>query len=639
MTMCISRWYFNEEIFGRKSAFALSELVIEKSFKISASQNPKYSLGDIISFGTSDSDKFGRITTSLMYMIYIPISISLGIYFLYKLIGLAFLPSMVFLVFLMGFNFMYAKKGIHFQREMMKVRGQRIEKTEELFNNIRFIKSNCLEMFFARKLDEIRNAEVSWIRKMVYRQIYTIANINLVPSVMNITCFGTYLLMGYQLNIAIIFTTIAVMRNFNFGLAFLPSVISALFDFLVSSQRLTNFLDQEEIVKAPNQYSTESNLAIDIRDYSFQWKAPHFKEVVVPKTKVPGEGETKSEKDKKAGIEEPLLIKTDAEPSVSPFFKLDSINLKVRKGDLLAIIGKIRSGKTSFTMALLNEMYPLPGENAFFASNPNVSFVAQKPWIRNETLMENILFGETYNEKKYQQVLEKSFLIEDLKEFEKGDMTVIGDKGINLSGGQKTRVAVARALYSNKEMLIFDDPLSALDVNVGNQLFEGTIKEYLKDKTRVIVTHNIVYLKYCDQIVLMDEGRVHFNGTYEELTKNEKYKEFEVVLKENQEKIDLMHKKDESEISAVEDFEDEIEENLEVDVPLRVSNLKKDTSPRPSARKMSIARINIEEELKDKGEFNWGLLLEYLSLGSLFKISLAIVGVSVLSYINVIKNV
>ena len=174
----------------------------------------------------------------------------------------------------------------------------------------------------------------------------------------------------------------------------------------------------------------------------------------------------------------------------------------------MAIIGSNEFGKSTLCFAILNEMYGIAKKDSKFASNKDVVFVSQKPWIMNETLKKNILFGIPFNQHRYEKTLKLSCLEEDLKELDKGDKTVIGDKGVNLSGGQKTRGAIARALYTGRKMLTMDDLLNALDVNARNQVFENTIKQDLKTTTRIIMTHKIVYLKYFDRILMSDRGRM-----------------------------------------------------------------------------------------------------------------------------------
>lgn len=145
---------------------------------------------------------------------------------------------------------------------------------------------------------------------------------------------------------------------------------------------------------------------------------------------------------------------------------LKNINLKVKKGNLTAIVGQVGSGKTSLISALLGEMEKVKGQ---VNVDGRVAYVPQQAWIQNATLQDNILFGRTLDKRYYDEVVKACALEPDLAMLPGGDQTEIGEKGINLSGGQKQRVALARAVYSGADIYLFDDPLSAVD-SVGNQI-------------------------------------------------------------------------------------------------------------------------------------------------------------------------
>ena len=140
--------------------------------------------------------------------------------------------------------------------------------------------------------------------------------------------------------------------------------------------------------------------------------------------------------------------------SCSPVLK--NISLEIKKNQLVAVVGRVGSGKTSLLSALLGELEKLDGN---VCVNGSIAYVPQQPWVQNKTLRDNITFINEYNTCHYNQVLDSCALKEDLKVLSAGDMTEIGEKGINLSGGQKQRVSLARAVYSNADIYLLDDPL------------------------------------------------------------------------------------------------------------------------------------------------------------------------------------
>ena len=154
----------------------------------------------------------------------------------------------------------------------------------------------------------------------------------------------------------------------------------------------------------------------------------------------------------------------------------------------------------------------------------SISLVQQTSWIQNMTIRDNILFGMPFEEDKYSRIIEACQLESDLEILKGGDLTEIGEKGINLSGGQKARISLARALYSNSDIFLMDDPLSALDANVKQKVFEMVFWEELKDKTRILVTHAIDFLHLADRVIVMEDGKIKYEGTYNELEKSDEIK-------------------------------------------------------------------------------------------------------------------
>uniref|UniRef100_A0A0N5ACE9 ABC transmembrane type-1 domain-containing protein n=1 Tax=Syphacia muris TaxID=451379 RepID=A0A0N5ACE9_9BILA len=149
-----------------------------------------------------------------------------------------------------------------------------------------------------------------------------------------------------------------------------------------------------------------------------------------------------------------------------------------------------------------------------------LSYVPQQAWLQNMSLKENIIFGAPFMQETYEKIIEACALKADIAMLPAGDETEIGEKGINLSGGQKQRISLARAIYADADIILLDDPLSAVDVHVGKHIFEKIISSksgLLAKKTRILVTHSLHYLKFCDQIIVMKDGTISECGTYEEL--------------------------------------------------------------------------------------------------------------------------
>ncbi|XP_070119013.1 ATP-binding cassette sub-family C member 12 isoform X5 [Equus caballus] len=202
------------------------------------------------------------------------------------------------------------------------------------------------------------------------------------------------------------------------------------------------------------------------------------------------------------------------EQSGSPKLVLHNISFAVRKGKVLGICGNVGSGKSSLIAALLGQMQLRQGT---VAVNGTLAYVSQQAWIFHGNVRENILFGEKYDHQRYQHTVRVCALQEDLSSLPYGDLTEIGERGLNLSGGQKQRISLARAIYSNHEIYLLDDPLSAVDAHVGKHVFEECIKKTLRGKTIVLVTHQLQLLESCDEVILLEDGEICEKGTHKEL--------------------------------------------------------------------------------------------------------------------------
>ena len=206
---------------------------------------------------------------------------------------------------------------------------------------------------------------------------------------------------------------------------------------------------------------------------------------------------------------------------------LTNIKLKIEYGDLIGIYGSTGSGKTCLLNAILNNLDIFNNKkNLKITVNGIISYTPQSPWIVNDTVKGNIILNKTYEEDIYQHVIRICELEKDLLSLQGGDFTEIGDKGVNLSSGQKIRISIARAVYSNSDIYLFDDPLSSLDPSIRNNIFRRVIKGYLKSKTVLLVTNELQYIPEMKHVIHMHEGRIDFMGTAEEAMKQYFYLEY-----------------------------------------------------------------------------------------------------------------
>ena len=202
--------------------------------------------------------------------------------------------------------------------------------------------------------------------------------------------------------------------------------------------------------------------------------------------------------------------------SATPTPILHNINFSARKGELSCLVGRVGSGKSSFISALLGDMYKTSGE---VVTRGKIAYVAQQPWIMNASVRDNILFGHRFDAEFYERTVEACALTDDLKALPDGDATGVGEKGISLSGGQKARLALARAVYARADIYFLDDPLSAVDQHVGRHLIDNVLgpQGLLKTKTRVLATNAITVLSQADAIIMLRAGKIVETGSYDQV--------------------------------------------------------------------------------------------------------------------------
>jgi ABC-type multidrug transport system fused ATPase/permease subunit len=252
-------------------------------------------------------------------------------------------------------------------------------------------------------------------------------------------------------------------------------------------------------------------------------------------------------------------------PEIEIIELLKGINLKIEKGDLIGIVGAVGSGKTCLLNAILNNLDVLNNpEGKKIKINGSIAYVPQKAWIMNETVRNNIVFKRDFNEERYKRVVNICQLIPDFELFKSGDMTQISDKGSNLSGGQKTRITIARAVYSDSDIYLFDDPLSALDSHVGESIFNELMKDYLKSKTILVVTHALQYIPMMNKVIYIDNGKIAFFGKPEDAMELPFFKKA-LSLEERKKYSELSKKKKKLKAIVMSEYNDTEQENLNSD--------------------------------------------------------------------------
>lgn len=429
----------------------------------------------------------------------------------------------------------FLKKITGFRREMLKHTDQRVKLMNQLLVGIRVLKMYAWEAAQEAAVLEVRKNELGALGKAIPYRVGLQTLLFAAPSLAMVTCFVVYgTVRPEQFTASAVFTSIALFALMRFPLIFLPFALIQLANALVSMRRLSIFYLQEN---RKDDVDMLDSIGIQIEEGDFVWRKPPKKlalpEVgkkkkggnnaknVVEETKptekkIDDDGFKTEEDDLSDGSEKGSPTSSGAQegkPNSDIAWMLKDINLTVSDGELVCVVGKVGCGKSSLVQAIIGEMERHSGR---VSVGGRVAYASQQPWIVNARLKDNVTFGQEFDESRWEAAVEACCLKQDLDVLPGGADTEIGEKGINLSGGQKQRISLARAMYQDADVYIMDDPLSAVDVHVGRHIFENFIDGAIKSKARLLVTNQLTYLPQADKIIMLENGRILVQGTFEE---------------------------------------------------------------------------------------------------------------------------
>ncbi|CAD8155775.1 unnamed protein product [Paramecium pentaurelia] len=513
----------------------LSMALLGKSMNVSYQSNKEHTSGQVLNYMQVDAMKlqwFGWYMSQIMLM---PLQIAISIYMMFKFIGVAFLGGLGVILLTAIFNIFVGKKMMEYQIMMMKDKDKRTNCANEIFQQIKFIKVNAYEEYFRSKLTKLRNQEIKTLKTRFFASCLNILSVWLSPMLILNATFVIYVAIGNNLTPANTFAIISLFQSLQGPLLFLPMALNALIEANISFKRVQGFLLTKELMNDCITNSSQSQLdlqyqkGLTVNDSRTQINSQVMRTEIDDDVAIKIDQGTFYWSQYKEQPQQPAKAHTAKGQKVEPLPQIESdpilknINLRIEKGQFVAIVGDVGSGKSSLIQAMLGEMI-YKEDKPRIQINGSFAYVSQKAWIQNATVKENILFGLPFDQTKYDEAIKFSCLKEDIKILVKGDQTMIGEKGVNLSGGQKARVSLARAIYSNCDIYLLDDPISAVDVHVGKFIIYECLNGYLKDKTRILVTHALNYCQYTDYVYLMDNGTIAEQGTFADIKQSEQFK-------------------------------------------------------------------------------------------------------------------
>ncbi|CAF4747859.1 unnamed protein product [Rotaria socialis] len=449
-------------------------LIFRKMVRLSMGSLGAQSSGKIINMMTNDVQTVDHLGLDAHFLWIGTLETIVVLVILWSHVGFTILLAMIYTLMVISVQILCGKVMQIIWTKRVQQTDLRIKLMNEIVKSIHLVKMYVWERPFQLKVERVRRKETFYVILKSLMNTVKIVNGYSFSLIFFLIVFGLLWYRRAPFNtdfFTIAFVLISYLRH-TYLHGFATSCVN-ISQYWVAVQRIQEFLNagefnQQKMIVIENEFNSENKLTVDIQNLSSTWE--------------------------------------------SSSFQLRNVTFSARTGELIIVIGSIASGKSSLLMTLLGEMKMIGGA-VKLNRNARFCYVPQESWIFSDSIKENILFGMEFNEKKFNE----SIYAAGYANFQYGDSTLVGDNGIILSGGQKARLSLARALYRDEDIYLLDDPLSAVDVQVARHIFEKCILGRLRSKMCILVTHQIQFLKYATTILFLDKGNQLASGTYSQL--------------------------------------------------------------------------------------------------------------------------
>ncbi|CAG9827192.1 unnamed protein product [Diabrotica balteata] len=491
INIIITHFYnFRNAELGMKMRIACSSLMYRKALKLSKLVLVDTTIGKMVNLMSNDVGRFDTCFQFIHVVWLGPIMVILVTYLTYSTYGWMGVSGVLLLMGSMPMQMLLGKKNSQFRLATAIKTDERVRLMNEIINGIQVIKMYTWEKPFTKIVEVARLNEIKFIRMSSYIKGFLMS-----MSLSNSRCsialaVITYVATGNTLTSTYVYTIASYYRILGMVTMFFPQSVSQVSELLASVHRIQTFLvlDEKKVGRVNKAFlnlsdldpkglkkETMINTGFKLHQISAKWDKSHSE------------------------------------------MNLENISMDVSSKSLVAVVGAVGSGKSSLFQVILQELEPLEG---YIEVNGKISFASQEPWLFGGTIRQNILFGQPYDKQRYEEVVTVCALQRDLTLLPYGDKTRIGERGVTLSGGQRARINLARAIYKKADIYLLDDPLSAVDTHVGKHLFDECICRFLADKCVVLVTHQLQYLKTVQNIILLENGQIRASGAYVDIRKS-----------------------------------------------------------------------------------------------------------------------
>ncbi|XP_051154778.1 probable multidrug resistance-associated protein lethal(2)03659 [Leptopilina boulardi] len=463
-----------------KIRVACSSLIYNKVLKLSKTAfESETTVGQIINHLNNDTKCITEVLACINYIWIGPVQTLLIAYLIYKNISLTAVAGIIVFFITIPIQGYLAKIVPRLSLKAAAETDKRLSLTNETVSGIQIIKMFAWEKSFLTLVDIVRAKEMTEITKIMLAKFAAIScyifnsRISLFVSLVFCVLFDKNLSAESVFILTMYFDTI--QNNMN---AMFPFGLQRGGMWLASMKRIQKFLEQKEtqhfhnVTESNHHHQENSGESVRLQNVSARWSSKNIDNT------------------------------------------LENINFSAKFNSLVAIVGQVGSGKTSLLQVILQE---LPVMKGIVKTVGQIAYVSQDPWIFSSSIRQNIIFAKPMDKQRYENVIKVCQLERDFALFPHKDQTIVGEKGINLSGGQRARIALARAVYADADIYLLDDPLSAVDARVGRLIFNDCIRSFLKNKTCILVTHQLQYLNQVDYIYVLENGHIQEEGTSNDL--------------------------------------------------------------------------------------------------------------------------
>ncbi|XP_068665787.1 putative ABC transporter C family member 15 [Aristolochia californica] len=472
------QWYFGAHQLGVRVRAALMVAIYRKTLSI---RYGSMSSGKIINLLNVDVERIGDFFWYIHGIWLLPVQVSLALIILFRSLGgAASLAALFTTALVMVSNIPLANLQESLHSKIMEAKDSRVKATSETLKSMKILKLQSWETTYLNRLLKLRQIERFWLK----RYLYTCSAIAFLfwasPTLVSVATFGVCIIVKVPLTSGVVLSALATFRILQEPIYNLPELISMIAQTKVSIYRVQGFLREEDQKRLAYNFTPNmSDVTVEIEVGEYAWET-NFS-------------------------------------SKKPAVKITK-KLKIRKGQKVAICGSVGSGKSSFLCSIIGEIPRISGvETKVYGSK---AYVPQSAWIQTGSVRENVLFGRKMDGMFYEEVVKCCALDKDIEMWADGDMTMVGERGMNLSGGQKQRIQLARAVYSNSDVFLLDDPFSAVDAHTGAHLFKECLSRLLVEKSVIYVTHQLEFLDFSDLVLVMRDGTIVQSGKYEDLMKD-----------------------------------------------------------------------------------------------------------------------